>query len=82
MVTYALNLADLALTLYALSLGCTELNPLIRSVPVMLFYKIVVVGGLCVVMHHFAEGGNKAARWGLRICAAVYADLCIYHFPE
>ena len=32
-MTYPLNLLDLALTLYALSLGCTELNPLMRSVP-------------------------------------------------
>ena len=48
--------------------------------PELLADKVIVVGGLCWVLHHFAEGGNKAARWGLRICAAVYTALCIYHF--
>ena len=77
---YALNLVDLLCTLYALYFGAQELNPLMQSLPIMIFYKVVVVGGLCWVLHHFAEGGNKAARWGLSICAAVYTALCIYHF--
>ena len=79
MVPYILNLLDIALTLYALSLGCTELNPIMQSVPFMVSYKVICVWVLCVVLHHFAEGGNKAARWGLRICAAVYAVLACYH---
>ena len=79
MMTYPLNLLDLAATLLALRLGCTELNPLMRSVPFMVAYKGIGVGGLCWVLHYFAKGGNEAARWGLRICAAVYAALCIHH---
>lgn len=79
MTPYTLNLLDLAATLLALRLGCTELNPLMRSVPVMLFYKIVVVGVLCVVLHHFAKGGNKAARWGLRVCSAAFAAASIWN---
>lgn len=80
MVPYILNLLDLAFTIHVLSLGCTELNPLMQSVPLMVAYKVIIVGGLCVVLQHFAEGGNKAARRGLSICAAVYTALCIYHF--
>ena len=80
MTAYLLNLLDLAITLYALSIGCAELNPLMQPMPIMIFYKLVVVGLLCWVLQHFAEGGNKAARWGLSICAAVYTALCIYHF--
>ena len=45
-MTYLLNLLDLTLTLLALRLGCTELNPLMQSVPVLVAYKVVVVGGL------------------------------------
>ena len=78
-MTYPLNLLDLILTLYALSLGCTELNPLMRSVTIMVAYKVIGVGVLCWVLHHFAEGGNRAARWGLRVCTAVYAALCVHH---
>lgn len=47
MMAYALNIADLALTLYALRIGAQELNPLMQSVPVMVAYKVIVVGGLC-----------------------------------
>ena len=79
MTPYTLNLLDLALTLYALRLGCREMNPLLQSLPVMVAYKVIVVGaacwGLCRVAHN-----NRAAWWGLRLCAAVYGALCIYHF--
>lgn len=40
-MTYPLNLFDLVITIYALSIGCTELNPLMRSVPVMVAYKVI-----------------------------------------
>ena len=79
MTPYTLNIIDLALTLYALSLGCAELNPLMRSVPFMVAYKVIGVGVLCWVLHHFAEGGNKAARWGLRVCSAVFAAASIWN---
>lgn len=79
MTVYLLNLADLALTLYALSVGCREINPLMQSVPAMVVYKVIIVGGLCWVLHHFAEDGNKAAKRGLTLCAVFYGGLCIYH---
>ena len=47
MTAYLLNLTDLAFTLHALSHGAVELNPLMRSVPVMIAYKVVGVGALC-----------------------------------
>lgn len=73
MTPYLLNLFDLAFTLYAVSIGCTELNPLMRSVPVMVAYKVIGVGVLCWVLHHYG------ARRGLRLCTAVYAAVCAYH---
>jgi hypothetical protein len=77
-MTYPLNLLDLALTLYALSIGCTELNPLMQSPAAMIFYKVIIVGGLCWVLHHFRES-TKLAGLGLNLCTAVYGGLCIYH---
>ena len=73
MNAYVLNLFDLALTLYALSIGCTELNPSMRSVPLMVAYKGIGVGVLCWVLQHYG------ARRGLRLCTAVYAAVCAYH---
>ena len=40
---YTLNLIDLSLTLYALHHGGVELNPLMRSIPVMVGWKVVGV---------------------------------------
>ena len=79
MTTYLLNLLDLACTLYALRIGAQELNPLMQSVPLMVAYKVIIVGALCGALHHFAKGGNMAARRGLNLCTAVYAALCVYH---
>lgn len=45
-MTYALNILDLLFTLHAISHGGVELNPLMRSVPFMIFYKTIVVGAL------------------------------------
>lgn len=80
MTAYALNLADLAFTLYAIHHGGVELNPLMRNPAVMVAWKVCGVGVLCGVLHHFAGAGDKVARWGLNLCTAVYAALCIYHF--
>ena len=77
-MTYPLNLLDLAITLYALSIGCTELNPLMQFPEVMIFYKVIIVGGLCWVLHHFRES-TKLARLGLNLCTVIYGGLCIYH---
>lgn len=79
MTPYLLNLTDLALTLYALRLGCTELNPLLQTLPVMVAYKVIVVGAACWWLCRVAHT-NRLARWGLHLCTAVYAALCVYHF--
>ena len=73
---YALNLIDLACTLYAISIGATELNLLMSSVPVMVVYKLVVVGLLAAWLSRRRE---RIARFGLRVCTAVYAGIAVYH---
>ena len=76
MLPYTLNLVDLVFTLYAIRNGAWELNPLMRDVPTMVFYKIVVVGALCWWL---GKRDGKIARDGLRICTAVYAAVDLYH---
>lgn len=76
-MTYPLNLLDLLLTLYALSLGCTELNPLLQSIPIMVSYKVIIVGAACWWLSKRPE---RIARVGLNLCTAVYAATCAYHF--
>ena len=76
MTVYILNLIDLACTLYALSIGATELNPLMRCVPVLVVYKLVVVGWLAAWLSRRRE---PMAQIGVRICTAVYAGLACYH---
>ena len=84
-MTYPLNLLDLALTLYALSIGCTELNPLMQSVPLMVAYKVIIVGGLCWWLGAVGKDisaptkTRTLAKVGLNLCTAVYGGLCIYH---
>lgn len=75
-VPYILNLIDLCLTLHALSLGVEEANPFMQSVPIMVFYKIVIVGGL---LWWLSRRPERIARLGLRLCTAVYAALAFYH---
>lgn len=85
MTAYLFNLADLALTLYALQHGGVELNPLMRSVPVMVAWKTVGVGVLCLSLEIIAsnkrikasDNERKKARWGLRVCAVAFAAACI-----
>ena len=85
MTAYILNLADLALTLYALSHGGVELNPLMQSVPVMVAWKVCGVGVLCWMLHALAYDKRvpakpkRLARRGLSIVTAVYAAVCINH---
>lgn len=76
MIVYALNLFDLLCTLYAQSMGMEELNPLMRSVPLMVAYKVIIVGGLLLWLSRRPE---RAARMGMQICTAVYAALAVYH---
>lgn len=73
---YALNIIDLACTLMALRIGATELNPLMASVPVMVVYKLVVVGVLCWWLYHRRE---RIARWALSLCTVVYVLTNINH---
>ena len=76
MIAYLLNLIDLACTLYAISIGATELNPLMRCVPVLVVYKIVVVGAL---LWWLSRQRGRLVRVGLNICTVVYATLDLYH---
>ena len=73
---YALNLIDLTCTLIVFRIGATELNPLMRSVPVLVVYKLVVVGWLVAWLSRRRE---PMAQIGVRICTAVYAGLDCYH---
>ena len=76
MIAYLLNLIDLACTLYALRIGATELNPLMTPVPVLMVYKIVVVG---VLLWWLSRQRGRLVRVGLNICTVVYATLDLYH---
>ena len=76
MIAYILNILDLAFTLLALRLGCTELNPLMQSVPVLVVYKVIIVGGL---LWWLSGRPERTARIGQLICTVVYAALVVYH---
>lgn len=71
-----LNWLDLICTLWALRLGCVELNPLMRSVATMVWYKAAVVPLLVLIL---AWQGTKEARRALGICAGVYGAVCAWH---
>lgn len=71
-----LNWIDLICTLWALRMGCVELNPLMRSVPVMLWHKAFAIPTLVLWLKHC---GTREARRGLRICAVVYGAVCLWH---
>ena len=71
-----LNWIDLICTLWALRRGCAELNPLLRSVVTMIWYKGAVVPLLALWL---AARGTKEARRGLNVCAIVYGAVCLWH---
>ena len=71
-----LNWLDLICTLIALRRGCAELNPLLRSVVTMVWYKAAVVPLLALWLD---SRGTQEARRGLRICAVVYGAVDVYH---
>nr|DAG16879.1 MAG TPA: hypothetical protein [Caudoviricetes sp.] len=71
-----LNWLDLACTLLALRGGGVELNPLMRSVVTMVWYKIAIVPLLVLAL---AWQGTKEARRALGICAIVYGAVCVWH---
>ena len=78
MTAYVLNLIDLAFTLHAIKHGAVELNPLMRSVSVLLGWKVGVAGLLycCLEMLAFKY---QVARRGLNFLAAVYAAVNLWH---
>lgn len=76
MIAYTLNLLDLFCTLWALRHGAEELNPLMRSVTVMVGYKVVIVWALLRWLSHQQE---RAARYALYVAAVVYGAVCLWH---
>ena len=76
MIAYVLNLIDLFCTLWALRRGAAELNPLMRSVTVMVGYKVIIVG---VLLWWLSTRRERAARYALHIAAAVYGAVDVYH---
>lgn len=78
MFLYILNLFDLCFTLHAISIGARELNPLMRSVPVMVVWKVFGVGFFCWVLEKLAKN-FRVARWGMRICTAAFAAVNLWH---
>lgn len=75
-IAYALNLIDLLCTLWALRHGAVELNPLMRSVPVMVGYKVIIVWGL---LWWLSTRRERAARYALYVAAVVYGAVDLYH---
>lgn len=75
-IAYTLNLLDLSCTLWALHGGAVELNPLMRSVPVMVCYKAIIVGAL---LWWLSTRRERAARYALYVAAAVYGAVDVYH---
>lgn len=75
-IAYALNLIDLSCTLWALRRGAVELNPLMRSVPVMVGYKVVIVWAL---LWWLSTRRERAARYALYVAAVVYGAVDVYH---
>ena len=71
-----LNWLDLICTLWALRLGCVELNPLMQSVTVMLWHKAAAIPALVLWLKHC---GTRESRRGLALCAGVYGSVCVWH---
>lgn len=76
LIAYALNLIDLSCTLWALRLGCVELNPLMRSVTVMVGYKVIIVW---VLLRWLSCQRERSARYALYIATVVYGVVCLWH---
>lgn len=76
LIAYALNLIDLSCTLWALRLGCVELNPLMRSVTVMVGYKVIIVW---VLLRWLSRQRERSARYALYIATVVYGAVCLWH---
>lgn len=75
-VVIGLNWIDLICTLWALRRGCAELNPLMQSAAMMLWYKAAAIPALALWLKHC---GTREARRGLALCAGVYGAVCLWH---
>lgn len=75
-IAYTLNLLDLFFTLWALRRGAVELNPLMRSVTVMVCYKVIIVGAL---LWWLSLRRERLARYALCAAAVVYGAVDVYH---
>lgn len=73
---YTLNLLDLFCTLWALRHGAVELNPLMRSVPFMVCYKVGAVWGL---LWWLSRQRDRAARYALFLAVALYGAVDLHH---
>ena len=76
MIAYTLNLVDLFFTLWALHLGCMELNPLMRSVSIMVCYKVIIVWAL---LWWLSRQRERMTRYALYIVTVVYGAVCLWH---
>lgn len=76
MTAYILNLFDLAFTLHALNHGAVELNPLMRCVPAMVFYKIIIVGAL---LRWISKRPERIARVGMKLLTVEYMVMNVWH---
>ena len=79
MTAYILNLFDLVCTLWVMSIGVGELNPLFRdphTIPAMIVYKVFVVGGL---LWWLSQRTERMAHIGLRVCTVAYAAVTVWH---
>lgn len=76
MIAYTLNLLDLFCTLWALHYGAVELNPLMRSVTVMVGYKVIIVWAL---LWWLSTRRERAARYALYVAAVVYGAVDVWH---
>ena len=75
-MSYALNILDLLFTLYALSHGAVELNPIMRNVPFMVFSKTVIIGALLWWLSNRRE---RLARFGLGMITVYYVAVVLWH---
>lgn len=76
MTAYLLNILDLIFTLYALSHGAVELNPLMGCVPFMIFYKVFVVGALLWWLN---QQNTPVSRIGRSAITIVFAVVNMWH---
>ena len=76
LITYILNLIDLAFTIYAIYNGATEVNPLMQCIPVQIFYKVFVIG---IAILWLTRRPEAVAKHGLRAMTVVYSAVIAWH---